>query len=177
MLPWLRIVQVVCRYLFVKGHCNLLYILSQTGTNEKIDEQLTLLLSNPLETNAQLMIAQIATILVSRCMAQNKFYPQSVLVKLLQTRALSYRWENTVTPPKHKVLPLSELTVHLVYGSLIYYKELIVILNFSFCFYFPLGPRYSWQRRCQTHFCQKMLKMSVERLSYIPHCWTGEFSD
>ncbi|XP_055509742.1 nucleolar protein 11-like [Leucoraja erinacea] len=62
----------------------------KTGTNEKIDEQLTLLLSNPLETNAQLMIAQIATILVSRCMAQNKFYPQSVLVKLLQTRALSY---------------------------------------------------------------------------------------
>ncbi|XP_069785852.1 nucleolar protein 11-like [Narcine bancroftii] len=62
----------------------------KTGTNEKIDKQLKLLLSNLLEPNAQLMVAQIATILVNRCMAQKKFYPQNVLVKLLQTRMLSY---------------------------------------------------------------------------------------
>ncbi|XP_067859999.1 nucleolar protein 11-like [Heptranchias perlo] len=62
----------------------------ETGTNEKIDEQLQQLLSNLQKHNAQLIVAQIATNLVSRCKTQVKFYPQKVLVQLLQTRMLSY---------------------------------------------------------------------------------------
>ncbi|XP_072882485.1 nucleolar protein 11-like [Hemitrygon akajei] len=59
-------------------------------SNEKIDEKLNPLLSNLLDPNAQQMITQVATILVTRCMVQNKFYPKNALVKLLQTQMLSY---------------------------------------------------------------------------------------
>ncbi|XP_078385136.1 nucleolar protein 11-like isoform X2 [Cetorhinus maximus] len=62
----------------------------QTGTKEEIDEQLKLLLRNLQKPNIQLIIAQIATILVSRYKTQVKFYPQKVLVNILKTRMLSY---------------------------------------------------------------------------------------
>ncbi|XP_038632949.1 nucleolar protein 11-like isoform X1 [Scyliorhinus canicula] len=62
----------------------------QTGTKEKIDEHLKLFLQNLQKSNAQLIIAQIATILVARCKTQVKFYPQKALVNLLTTQMLSY---------------------------------------------------------------------------------------
>ncbi|XP_067914594.1 nucleolar protein 11-like isoform X2 [Heterodontus francisci] len=61
-----------------------------TGTNEEINEQLKSWLGNPQKPNAQLIIAQIATILVSRCKTQVKFYPQKALLNILKTQMLSY---------------------------------------------------------------------------------------
>ncbi|XP_072414963.1 nucleolar protein 11-like [Chiloscyllium punctatum] len=62
----------------------------QTNTKEEIDERLKILLRNLKASNAQLIIAQIATILVSRCKTQVKFYPQKALMNILKTQMLSY---------------------------------------------------------------------------------------
>uniref|UniRef100_UPI00398F0F5B nucleolar protein 11-like isoform X2 n=1 Tax=Pristiophorus japonicus TaxID=55135 RepID=UPI00398F0F5B len=62
----------------------------KTGTKETIDNELEHVLSNLQRPNAQLLIAQFAAMLVSRCKTQVTFYPQNVLVKLVQTRMLSY---------------------------------------------------------------------------------------
>ncbi|XP_048411465.1 nucleolar protein 11-like [Stegostoma tigrinum] len=62
----------------------------QTSAKEEIDEQLKMILRNLLESNAQLIISQIATILVSRCKTQVKFYPQKALMNIVKTQMLSY---------------------------------------------------------------------------------------
>uniref|UniRef100_A0A4W3KAK6 Nucleolar protein 11 n=1 Tax=Callorhinchus milii TaxID=7868 RepID=A0A4W3KAK6_CALMI len=68
----------------------LLRVLSQTGTLEKVEEDLHIFFNNLQSPNTQLITAQITTKLVHRCLEEVKFYPQKALVQLLQTQVLSY---------------------------------------------------------------------------------------
>eukprot|EP00062_Callorhinchus_milii_P004717 gi/632943721/ref/XP_007887102.1/ PREDICTED: nucleolar protein 11 [Callorhinchus milii] len=65
-------------------------VLSQTGTLEKVEEDLHIFFNNLQSPNTQLITAQITTKLVHRCLEEVKFYPQKALVQLLQTQVLSY---------------------------------------------------------------------------------------
>uniref|UniRef100_V9KFK1 Nucleolar protein 11-like protein n=1 Tax=Callorhinchus milii TaxID=7868 RepID=V9KFK1_CALMI len=62
----------------------------QTGTLEKVEEDLHIFFNNLQSPNTQLITAQITTKLVHRCLEEVKFYPQKALVQLLQTQVLSY---------------------------------------------------------------------------------------
>ncbi|XP_029455211.1 nucleolar protein 11 [Rhinatrema bivittatum] len=62
----------------------------KTASLNCIEGELQPIFSNKPESNSQITAGQIATTLVSRCTAEPTFYPQNILIQLVQTRQLSY---------------------------------------------------------------------------------------